>query len=298
VSRTQQKNSKRWAHDLSAKQNLEKGNHRIFDNHLWTGMGVMGIIHSFWIRALRPQKPAHFSAGLFCTGYRSICCPEVDHPRGFQRWRYYLIAWFLPLIVIIFVILLAIFFGISRPDFSLQRFFAMAFPKAVIHSVPAWIWFVIPSQALITSVIASVILFGEEFGWRGYLQFRLFSTRPLLSAVCTGIIWGIWHYPLNLRGYNYPGHRLLGLVVFPVGTVLLSIIFGWLRLRSESIWPACLAHASTNAVGGSMLMLLFYGDPNWILLSYLGVLAWIPLACLCLWIILTGQLKTPAEQAR
>jgi membrane protease YdiL (CAAX protease family) len=122
---------------------------------------------------------------------------------------------------------------------------------------------------------------------------RLFSGQPLLAAISTGIIWGIWHYPINIRGYNFPDHPVLGLLVFPVTTVMLSIIFGWLRLRSGSIWTACLAHAATNSIGATLTMSLFLGGGDSILFSYLGLIGWIPLGALCLWIVLTGRLKTP-----
>jgi membrane protease YdiL (CAAX protease family) len=148
-----------------------------------------------------------------------------------------------------------------------------------------------------TSLFSTFILWGEEFGWRGYLQIRLFSSRPLLAAVIAGIIWGIWHYPINIRGYNFPEHPILGLLVFPVSTVMLSIIFGWLRLRTASIWAPSLAHAATNSVGGSLTILLFAGGPDLLFVSYLGLLAWIPLGALCLWIIFTGRLKPEKLQA-
>ncbi len=86
----------------------------------------------------------------------------------------------------------------------------------------------------------------------------------------------------------------------PVSTVLLSIIFGWLVLRTGSVWAPSLAHAATNVVGSSLVLLLFFGGPNWLLLSYVGVLAWVPLGwvplgALSLWIVATGRLKPPAR---
>jgi hypothetical protein len=146
------------------------------------------------------------------------------------------------------------------------------------------------------ALVATPILWGEEFGWRGYLQIRLLGHRPLLAAVSTGLIWGVWHYPINLRGYNYPDQPILGLFVFPVGAILLSIIFGWLRLRIGSVWSASLAHSATNAIGGSLTMLLFMGGPNWISVSYLGLLGWVPLGALCAWIVFSGQLKLESAQ--
>jgi len=208
-----------------------------------------------------------------------------------RAWRYYLFAWLLPLFVSAIIIGLVIAFGIGSPDFSLQRAMGVLSPETTVPDIPSFVWAFIPIGLLTTSLFSTFVLWGEEFGWRGYLQIRLFSERPLLAAVTTGIIWGIWHYPINLRGYNFPEHPILGLLVFPISTVMLSIIFGWLRLRSGSVWSACLAHAATNSIGGSLTMLLFLGGPDLLFTSYLGLLGWIPLGALCLWIILTGQMK-------
>ena len=151
---------------------------------------------------------------------------------------------------------------------------------------------------MIAALIATPILWGEEFDWRDYLQVRLIGNRPLLGAILTGLIWGLWHIPINLRGYNFPDQPLLGMLVFTVSTIMLSIIFGWLRMRTGSIWSDSLAHSATNAVSGSMTLLLFTGGPNWIFVSYVGVLGWVPLGILCAWIVLTGQLGGPSASAR
>jgi tetratricopeptide (TPR) repeat protein len=116
------------------------------------------------------------------------------------------------------------------------------------------------------------------------------ADRPLLRAVVTGVIWAIWHYPLMLRGYNFPDNRLLGLLVFPVSTISLSIIFGWLRLKTGSIWSSSLAHAATNGIGG-LTLLLFGGGASMLFVSYVGIMGWIPLGALSAWIVSTGQLN-------
>jgi len=207
--------------------------------------------------------------------------------------RYYLIAWLLPLVVVAVILLLAVVFRISTPDFSLERAMnTLASGRNPLEIVPRALRFPLVGvlQALVISIIAAPILWGEEFGWRSYLQIRLMAHRPVLAAIFTGVIWGIWHYPINLQGYNYPDNRILGLFIFPVFTVLLSIIFGWLRLKTGSIWSACLAHAATNAIVGGLTIFLFMGAPNWVFVGYTGILSWIPLGGVCAWIILTGQL--------
>ena len=209
-----------------------------------------------------------------------------------HHWRYYLAAWSLPLLVVTMIVLLATTLDISDPDFSMKRaIWQLGPPGTVAPPLPDGIFALVVFQSMIIALLATPILLGEEFGWRGYLQLRLLADRPLAAAVATGVIWSLWHLPLNLRGYNFPDQPILGMLVFTVSAIMLSIIFGWLRTKTGSIWSASLGHSATNAIGGNLTLLLFIGAPNWILVSYVGILAWIPLAILCAWIILTGQLK-------
>ena len=209
-----------------------------------------------------------------------------------RQWRYYLVGWSLPLLVVLAIVLLAVLLGIANPDFTLERALKELTPEGTtLPSLPPGIFVILPFQLMFVALVSAPILWGEEFGWRGYLQVRLLSHRPLLAAIVTGLIWGFWHIPLNLRGYNFPGQPMLGMLVFTVSAIMLSIIFGWLRARTGSIWSASLAHSATNAVGGSLTLLLFTGGANWIFVSYVGVLGWVPLGILCAWIVGTGQLR-------
>lgn len=216
-----------------------------------------------------------------------------------RHWRYYLVGWLLPLAVVGIILGCAVLFQIAKPDLTTLRALKTLAPEnvAAVEGLPSIIRVLIPFQLLFTALIATPVLWGEEFGWRGYLQVRLFGDRPLLAAVATGLIWGVWHFPINLRGYNFPAHPYLGMIVFPVTTVMLSIIFGWLRLRTGSVWAPSLAHAATNAVGGSLTMLYFAGSGTDLLyISYVGLLGWIPLGLLSVWIVLTGRLTPPDDE--
>jgi len=247
--------------------------------------------------------PGAFSPAVACLIVRKWVTREGFADAGLKlnlrkSWPYYLFAWLLPLLVIPVIVILTVALGIAQPDFSLQRAFGELAPGQSMPPELASLVWLLPIQALITALIATPLLWGEEFGWRGYLQIRLLSDRPLLAAVATGLIWGVWHYPLNLRGYNFPEHPLLGLLVFPVSLVLISIVFGWLRLRTGSVWSASLAHAATNSVGGSLLIMLFVGGAPLVLVSYLGILSWVPLGALCAWIISTGRFRPEAAKGR
>jgi membrane protease YdiL (CAAX protease family) len=206
------------------------------------------------------------------------------------QWRFYLVAWLLPFAVVAFIVLGAIAFGLGKPDFSMLTTIARIAPHAKIPPpLLGIVGYLIPLQLLITALIATPLLFGEEFGWRGYLQLRLFAHSPTLAAVATGIIWGLWHLPVILRGYEFPGDPVVATVVFCAGTVLISIIFGWLRRKSGSVWVTRLAHSATNAIGGSLTVLLFPDRTNLLFVGYLGFLSWIPLGLLCGWIVVRGS---------
>ena len=120
------------------------------------------------------------------------------------------------------------------------------------------LWFFVLNY-LITAVVFSVVngipAFGEELGWRGFLQRRLVSYYGLVPGITLlGLLWGLWHFPLILSGYNYPDHPVLGaLVLFPLTTVFSSFFLAWLTLSSRSLWPAVLAHGCVNTFYGNVV---------------------------------------------
>ena len=103
--------------------------------------------------------------------------------------------------------------------------------------------------ALMGPLLNVPVIFGEEWGWRGYLLPRLLPLGQWRAFVIGGVIWGLWHAPLILLGYNYPQHPVPGILFFTVVCVLLGILLGWMRLATGSIWPAVLAHGSLNSLG-------------------------------------------------
>ena len=109
--------------------------------------------------------------------------------------------------------------------------------------------------ALPFSLINGSVAFGEELGWRGFLQKKLIDSKGLFRGiVLLGLIWGFWHFPLIINGYNYPDTPVLGaFVLFPLTTVFGSFFLAWLTIKANSFWPAILAHGSINAYLGHIL---------------------------------------------
>jgi membrane protease YdiL (CAAX protease family) len=89
---------------------------------------------------------------------------------------------------------------------------------------------------------------GEEIGWRGFLVPKLAEgTTFTRTALISGIIWASWHMPLIIfADYNGGTPTLYSIACFAVMVVGISFPLAWLRLRSGSLWPAALLHASHN----------------------------------------------------
>ncbi len=146
----------------------------------------------------------------------------------------------------------------------------------------------IPVGALINSVFA----FGEELGWRGWL---LPSLRPLgtwPALILTGAIWGLWHSPIILLGYNFRQPNLLGVLYMVLGCTFYGVFVGWLRLRSASVWPSAIAHGAFNASAGIAVLLMAAGSPgspvDYLPLGWPG---WIVCAVVAVVLVLTGQFR-------
>lgn len=56
----------------------------------------------------------------------------------------------------------------------------------------------------VAAVINVLPALGEEIGWRGWLLPKLMPLGPLPALLISGVIWGLWHAPVILLGYNYP----------------------------------------------------------------------------------------------
>jgi membrane protease YdiL (CAAX protease family) len=111
-------------------------------------------------------------------------------------------------------------------------------------------------QVLYGSVLGIVIGFGEEYGWRGYLQSELFKLGRVRGVLLLGVIWGVWHWPIILMGYDYPGHPLLGVLLMTLYATGLAIVLGYAVLKSGSVLLAAFLHAVNNTV---LQVILLFG---------------------------------------
>lgn len=111
---------------------------------------------------------------------------------------------------------------------------------------------------------------GEEFAWRGYLYNKINKTNRIMHNLKIGLIWGIWHAPIILMGYNFPSSNpFLGLLVFIVFTCFVSLLFFYLREKSNSIIAPSVFHGSFNS--SVIFITLFVENGNSLFSNPVGI---------------------------
>jgi membrane protease YdiL (CAAX protease family) len=106
------------------------------------------------------------------------------------------------------------------------------------------------------SVLAAPVFLGEELGWRGYLQVRIFPGRRLLAATVTGVVWAVWHFPLWLIVLELPTWVL---ALATGSTIVTSVFLGWLQERSGSVWAPAVGHSTNNTFEAGFGAVAFTG---------------------------------------
>jgi len=109
--------------------------------------------------------------------------------------------------------------------------------------------------------INGLFAFGEEYGWRGWLADELRPLGAFRANVITGVLWGVWHAPLILLGFNYGSYGRIGTAFM----VALCIPFSFLLWRSRDVTGSLLApailHGAFNGVAGLFAVLLVDANP-------------------------------------
>lgn len=123
-----------------------------------------------------------------------------------------------------------------------------AFPQIATNNIPTnlLLFSIALNTVLIGPFLGLIISFGEEYGWRGFLQTELTRLGRIRGVFLLGIIWGIWHWPMIWMGYNYPGQPLLGSIFMVAYCIILAYFLAYAVFKSKGIWTAAYLHALNN----------------------------------------------------
>jgi len=131
-----------------------------------------------------------------------------------------------------------------------------AFPQLAAANMPTYALYLtmILNIVVIGPFLGLIISFGEEYGWRGFLQNELNKIGRIRGTFLLGVIWGIWHWPVIWMGYNYPGQPVLGSILMVGYCIILAYFLAYAVFKSKGIWTASYLHALNNQALSFFLM--------------------------------------------
>ncbi|MFG1875924.1 CPBP family intramembrane glutamic endopeptidase [Sphaerisporangium sp. NPDC049003] len=212
-----------------------------------------------------------------------------------RAWKYIAVAWAGTVLLTLLATAISVATGLLSVDLAGLSLFRAQIASlgrgASLPLDPHTLAVIQLAQGLIMGPVVNAIpALGEEYGWRGWLLPRLMPLGATKALVASGVIWGLWHAPLTLRGYNYPQLGAWAAVMFVGFCVLFGIFLGRLRLASGSVWPAVAGHGVLNALAGLPLLL---GDaahpPNLAVAGVTGLVGWALLAVVAAFVLRTGR---------
>ncbi|HOU11742.1 MAG TPA: CPBP family intramembrane metalloprotease [Anaerolineae bacterium] len=189
-----------------------------------------------------------------------------------REWPYWVTAWLAPgvLTIIGMIVFFALFPQYYDPELNAVQQTLEAQAALTGQPVPEVNpWMIVISQTLVAFILAPLInafaTFGEEFGWRVYLQPKLLPLGGRAAMLLMGVIWGVWHAPVIAMGHNYgtsyPGAPWGGVLMMIWFTLVLGTLLGWLTLRAGSVWPAVIGHGAINGIA-ALSVFFIKGTPN------------------------------------
>ena len=99
----------------------------------------------------------------------------------------------------------------------------------------------------------------EEPGWRGYAVPRMNKKfGPIITSLIIGVIWACWHLTFYFSGIR----PLAAFPEFLLIVIVLSFIYTWIYINTESIWLVILFHAFHNLCSA-----IFSGFPGTIFIT-------------------------------
>jgi len=197
---------------------------------------------------------AYVGGLMWCPGLAALLtCKFLGRDVGTLGWkwgrtRYHVVCYLIPLgyatVTYAFVWLTGLG-GFPNKDLveGLTKSFGLG-PLAPWESIT--LYFIFNGTIGVIRDCATVL--GEEIGWRGFLVPELAKRHGFAAtAIISGLIWAVWHYPILLfADYHSSTPVWYYMTVFTVGVPILNFVWTWMRLKTGSIWPGVILHASHN----------------------------------------------------
>lgn len=243
---------------------------------------------------------------MFAPALANILARVITHegwentwlrPHFKTGWRYWLATW---LLIPLFIFSGAIAYFLLFPG-KFDPTFAQTHQLRLSGAALFDPWIIVTFQVFV-GILLSVLInapftFGEEFGWRAYLLQKLLPIGTRRAILVSGVVIGIWHWPVIVMGHNYglgyDGFPVLGMLAVVWFSIGLSCFLSWAVLRSQSVWSAVIGHAALNGLGG-IGILFSAGEINPLLgPSPAGIIGSLAFTIFAVWMFLDPRALPP-----
>jgi membrane protease YdiL (CAAX protease family) len=180
--------------------------------------------------------------------------------------RWLVVAWLTPAAVAV----LAVGFALAHPNGSLATSAAtvvesygpsLSADRAAsltrsLESVPLSfiVGSVVVTGLLAGATVNALAAFGEEAGWRGLMLYELRDETFWRASAVVGLVWGVWHAPLVVQGYNYPSNPIVGVFAMIGFTTLATPALNYVRLKARTVIAPSVFHGTVNATAGASVI--------------------------------------------
>lgn len=210
---------------------------------------------------------AAFAPVVWCPGAAAIITRLIYQQNlngmgwGWGKMRYQLWSYGIPVLyglAAYFIVSLAGTGKLLNPAFAHAIAREDIGPFGLANASPA----VVLALCLVNSTVrlpdSCISALGEEIGWRGLLVPELAKVTSFTkTALFSGIVWSVWHYPLFFLGHTLGLGTWYSALSFTAMVIGMAPVLAWMRLKSGSVWPGMLLHASHNLFIQSVF------DPLW-----------------------------------
>jgi len=216
---------------------------------VYVGLVVLLSLPFYWYFKHAGRMDISVLLLMWCPGTLLFRKPFGGLGWRWGGWKNFALGYLIPLAYALIAYLLIWGFGLGHfPEMKAVAEFAAKLHmhgKSTAVEVTAIALAVGAAGALAGMVGAT----GEEIGWRGFLVPTLRARYGFVkTSLLSGTIWALWHWPLILNGsYRGAAPVWFSIGCFTVMVVAMSFVMAWLRLRSSSVWPCAMLHASHNA---------------------------------------------------
>lgn len=115
---------------------------------------------------------------------------------------------------------------------------------AILTTSTTWAYLI---DMPVNFLLVFAAFFGEEYGWRYFLQ-PLLQKRfgPIFGVLLVGVLWGLWHLPINLFYYSASGYAFQSVLAQQITCITLGIFMAYTYMKTNNIWVPIIQHFLNN----------------------------------------------------